>query len=128
MWEQNKQAILTLQSPAEGWKTKAQIFYVMAKKNAKENGSFLRTRKHVQIESKLIQVIVKKKKKTKKGKINMIWTLSFYSSVWLHLTCVDCAQNKPILLSTAAFQPMDALPSALQRGLRGGNQGQKIQL
>lgn len=70
--KQNKQAILTLQSPAEGWKTKAQIFYVMAKKNAKENGSFLRTRKHVQIESKLIQVIVKKKKKTKKER--SIWS------------------------------------------------------
>jgi len=28
-----------------GLKTKAQIFYIMPKKNAKENGSFLRTRK-----------------------------------------------------------------------------------
>lgn len=55
--------------------TKAQIFYVMPKKMQKnktkkkrENGSFLRTRKHVQIESKLIQVIVKKKKENKKRK------------------------------------------------------------
>lgn len=52
--------------------TKAQIFYVMPKemqkKKKKENGSFLRTRKHVQIESKLIQVIVKKKKENKKRK------------------------------------------------------------
>lgn len=38
------------------------------KKKKKENGSFLRTRKHVQIESKLIQVIVKKKKENKKRK------------------------------------------------------------
>lgn len=40
----------------------------MQKKKKKENGSFLRTRKHVQIESKLIQVIVKKKKENKKRK------------------------------------------------------------
>lgn len=70
--KQNKRSHLNPTITCRGLKTKAQIFYVMPKKNAKENGSFLRTRKHVQIESKLIQVIVKKKKKTKKER--SIWS------------------------------------------------------
>lgn len=69
---QKKQPSGTLQSPAEGW-NQGSDFLCNGKENAKkkkrkENGSFLRTRKHVQIESKLIQVIVKKKKENKKRK------------------------------------------------------------